>query len=105
MKAIIDWDDFKIGRFFVKSLKENQSFQEQQYSSVVYSSIVNLLADTGANEIKPFYTTATSSVQRKSGDFLAYRVHITKAGRALRLLFGRMIMKWLFPMLEIKVNY
>ncbi|HHW3951404.1 TPA: hypothetical protein ACTW1K_000944 [Raoultella planticola] len=89
LESTIDWDDFKIGVFFIKSLKENQSFQGQQYSSVVYNAIVNLLADTGANEINPFYTTAASGIQRTSGGFFAYRVHITKSGRALRLLFWK----------------
>ncbi|WP_396273134.1 hypothetical protein [Klebsiella pneumoniae] len=89
LTTTIDWDDFKIGDGFVKSLKENQSFQGQQYSSVVYNAIVNLLADTEVNEIKPFYTTATSGVQRVYGEFYAYRVHITKSGRALRLLFWK----------------
>ena len=51
---------------FVKSLKENQSFQEQQYSSVVYSSIVNLLADTGANEIKPLLYYSNQQVCREN---------------------------------------
>lgn len=85
----IHWDDFKVGNEFIASLKNNQAFQSQQYSSVVYNIIINLLADTGVNDINPFYTSSSRIEQRESNGFLAYRVHITKAGRALRLLFWK----------------
>lgn len=89
LNTSISWDDFKVGNDFISTLRHNQAYQDQHYSSVVYNTIINLLADTGANEINPFYTTATSKVQRTFNEFLAFRVHITKSGRALRLMFWK----------------
>ncbi|HIC1936917.1 hypothetical protein [Citrobacter freundii] len=89
LSSVIGWDDFKVGRSFIRSLRENQCFQNQQYSSVVYNIIINLLADAGTVDVNPFYTSASSDTQRSCEEFLAYRVHVTKTGRALRLLFWK----------------
>ncbi|MEI0694478.1 hypothetical protein [Pectobacterium aroidearum] len=85
----ISWDEFKIGENFITSLKENQGHQNQPYSSVVYDTIINLLADTGQVNVNKFNTDATGGTQRVCKGFSAYRVHITKSGRALRLLFWK----------------
>lgn len=83
----IGWDDFKIGKEFLDSLKSTQSFQNQEFSSVTYNTIINLLAQSGKDEINYFYKSDDDSKPRTSGNYKAHRVHITKSGRALRLLF------------------
>lgn len=85
----IEWDDFKIGKEFLESLKNTQSFQNQEFSSVTYNTVINLLAQTGKDEINFFYKSDDDSKPRTSGTYRAHRVHITKSGRALRLLFWK----------------
>ncbi|HGE6659328.1 TPA: hypothetical protein ACGB4L_002069 [Serratia marcescens] len=80
------WDDFDIGRGFIKSLQENDCYQEQQFSSTTYDVIINILAGSPKNDINFFYKSLENKEPRSHGDFLAQRTHITKSGRALRLL-------------------
>ncbi|KUQ43726.1 hypothetical protein [Enterobacter hormaechei] len=84
-----EWDDFKIGTEFLDSLKSTQSFQSQEFSSVTYNAVINLLAKTEKNEVNFFYKSDDDTKPRTSGTYNAHRLHVTKSGRALRLLFWK----------------
>ena len=83
------WDDFKVGSNFIDSLKSNECYANQQFSSTVYSLLTNLLAKTNESEVNYFYKSDSTSKPRTLGHLTAYRIHITKKGRALRLLFWK----------------
>ncbi|WP_288654074.1 MULTISPECIES: hypothetical protein [Pantoea] len=82
----IEWDDFKIGDCFIESLIENEANADRRYSSATYEAVINFLAKTGKSEVNLFYRSDDSDQLRRVEHFTAYRTHITKAGRALRLL-------------------
>lgn len=83
----IEWDDFKIGRDFYDSLIRNQCANAQEYSSVVYETIIQVLCRHPKNEVKPFRVSSNSTIQRTIGDLKAWRTHITSKHQALRLMF------------------
>ncbi|MBQ0528515.1 hypothetical protein SGI36_09990 [Providencia rettgeri] len=83
------WDDFKVGASFIDSLKVSECYAEQQFSSTLYSIIINLLAKTNKSEVNPFYKSDSADEPRTLGHLTAYRTHVTKKGRALRLLFWK----------------
>lgn len=85
----IEWDDFKVGDSFIESLTENEANGDRRYSSATYEAIIHFLAKTGKSEINFFYRSDDPSEPRRIEHFTAYRTHITKAGRALRLLTWR----------------
>lgn len=87
LEGNIEWDDFRVSDSFIQSLKENEACESRQFSSVTFSTIVNLLASTGKCDVNYFYKSDDPKVARKYGDYTAYRVHITKQNRGLRLLF------------------
>lgn len=86
-KESIEWDDFKIGDDFFDSLIRNQGANEQEFSSVVYETIIQALCRHPKNEVKPFRVSADSSEQKIVGDLRAFRTHITSKHQALRLMF------------------
>lgn len=87
LEQSLEWDDFRVSDSFIKSLQENEACESRQYSSVTYNTIINLLASTGKCEVNFFYKSDDPSTPRKHGEYTAYRVHITKQNRGLRLLF------------------
>lgn len=82
----IEWDDFKIGEDFLRSLSMNQGALEQEFSSVVYETLIQVLCRHPKNEVKPFRVSSKSMEQRSYGDLKAYRTHITSSHQALRLM-------------------
>ncbi|HBA9728694.1 TPA: hypothetical protein J1455_004073, partial [Escherichia coli] len=82
-----EWDDFKIGADFFDSLLRHQGAFEQEFSSVVYETIVQVLCRHPKNEVKPFRVSSKSTEQRTHGDLRAFRTHITSRHQALRLMF------------------
>ncbi|HCK7137753.1 Uncharacterised protein [Klebsiella pneumoniae] len=83
----IEWDDFKIGDDFLYSLQRHQGALEQEFSSVVYETVVQVLCRHPKNEVKPFRVSSRSTEQRTHGDLRAFRTHITSRHQALRLMF------------------
>lgn len=82
-----EWDDFKIGADCLDSLLRNQGALEQEFSSVVYETIVQVLCRHPKNEVKPFRVSSRSTEQRTHGDLRAFRTHVTSRHQALRLMF------------------
>lgn len=82
-----EWDDFKIGADFLDSLLRHQGAIEQEFSSVVYETIVQVLCRHPKNEVTPFRVSSKSTEQRTHGDLRAFRTHITSRHQALRLMF------------------
>ncbi|WP_257952296.1 hypothetical protein [Klebsiella pneumoniae] len=87
LDTCFSWDDFKVGSGFINSLNENECYADQQFSSNVYDVLINLLAKTDKADVDYFYRSDSSREPRTLGHLTAYRVHITKKVRALRLLF------------------
>jgi hypothetical protein len=87
--ANINPSKFEIGHAFIASLKINQCLPGQKFWSACLSSIIAVLIDDDSYEVNPFRKSAKSDEQRVSGDFLAYRCHVTKSTVALRLMFWR----------------
>jgi len=83
----IEWDDFKIGDDFYDSLVRNQGAKGQEFSSVVYETIIHALCRHPKNEVKAFRVSADSPDQRIVGDLKGFRTHITSRHQALRLMF------------------
>lgn len=83
----IEWDDFKIGDDFLDSLLRNQGAMAQEFSSVVYETLIQVLCRHPKNEVKPFRISSRSTEQRVHGDLKAYRTHVTSRHQALRLMF------------------
>lgn len=81
------WDAFRLGSDFYDSLVRNQCGPNQTFSAVVFETLVQVICRKPKNEVLPFRKTATSSEQRVSGDFKAFRTHITESHQALRLMF------------------
>lgn len=86
LQGAINWDDFKVGDSFMASLIENECDKDRRYGSVTYEAVINFLAKSGKNDVNYFYRSDSITEPRRIGHFTAYRVHITKGGRALRLL-------------------
>lgn len=82
-----EWDDFKVGSDFLDSLLRHQGAFEQEFSSVVYETIVQVLCRHPKNEVNPFRVSSKSTEQRTHGDLRAFRTHITSRHQALRLMF------------------
>ena len=89
LTSSLSWDDFKVGAGFIDSLKENECYGEQQFSSNAFDILINLLAKTDKAEVDYFYRSDAPTKPRVLGHLTAYRVHITKKTRALRLLFWK----------------
>lgn len=83
----IEWDDFKIGDDFYNSLVRNQAAQGQEFSSVVYETVIQVLCRHPKNEVSPFRISSDSKIQRTMGELKAFRTHITSSHQALRLMF------------------
>ena len=107
----IELDSFLIGHDFIDSLKRNQAYISGVYFSVVFDTIVSLLADMPKNEVSPFRVSADSATQRTSSDksMKAFRTHITSSGLALRLMFwkkndGQILLANIGPKNECKIS-
>lgn len=83
----LEWDDFNIGSDFMESLIRNQGALNQEFSSVVYETLIHVLCRHPKNEVKPFRVSVKSQEQRTYGDLNAFRTHITSRHQALRLMF------------------
>ncbi|KAA9000463.1 hypothetical protein FJU30_09435 [Affinibrenneria salicis] len=88
LKNYICWDDFDVGDGFLQSLSRNQCAGNQQFSSVLFNTVIRILYREAADlEVKPFMTAKNSGKQRIFEGLKAYRCHITKHHEALRLMF------------------
>lgn len=78
---------FGLGTQFVESLKNNQCLPGQKFWGACFSSIVAVLTAAPEYEINIFRKNGKSPDQKMSGQYKAYRSHLTKGGVALRLMF------------------
>lgn len=81
--------EFQIGPSFINSLKMNQCLPGQKFWGSCFSAVVAILTDDSSYDINTFRKSAKSEEQRTSGNFRAFRCHVTKTGSALRLMFWK----------------
>ncbi|EKO3557818.1 hypothetical protein P0F15_002262 [Vibrio metschnikovii] len=80
-------DSFEVGSRFIDSLNSHQCSGSGRFAMTLLDSIARLLLEEPKNEVKIFATTAGGSTPRTRGGDVAYRLHITKSGEGLRLMF------------------
>src|SRR3990167_4081204 len=85
----IDWDDFSLGERFVASLRENECMPGSRYCGAAFEAIIQVLMQHPNCNINVFTKSDKDPAPRVFGDYTAYRVHVTKGGRALRLMFWK----------------
>lgn len=83
----ISWSNFDVGSELFQSLTLNDGANTQLFSNTTYQAIIHVLADVKKYETAPFYTDSTRKTQKTHDNYLAYRTHVTKRGRALRLMY------------------
>ncbi|WP_256809214.1 hypothetical protein [Pseudomonas siliginis] len=81
------WMDFDIGSSFYQSLVENECAPGMRFGSVLFDTIVHLLSGNPKSSLDIFTKTKGSDEPRMHGKLTAYRTHVTKGGRGLRLMF------------------
>lgn len=85
-------DNFVVGHNFVASLGGAQSFGSAPFSSAALQACARVVAGLPQEDVHPFYTYAGSGVQRKrmADGAHAFRVHVTKHGIGLRLMYWQL---------------
>ncbi|WP_148260814.1 hypothetical protein [Ectopseudomonas mendocina] len=83
----VDWDDFSLSERFVDSLRENECMPGARYCGAAFETIIRVLMRHPSCDVNEFTKSDDDSAPRVFGDYTAYRVHVTKGGRALRLMF------------------
>ncbi len=83
------WCSFTLGESFIESLKDHQCYYGQKYFGVCFDTICHVVAGVDKNPINPFLQRKGSTEQRRKGDALAWRTHITKRHEALRFMFWK----------------
>ena len=81
------WRDFDIGQSFYQSLVENECAPGMRFGSVLFDTIVHILAGKPKSGLDIFTKSKDSDEPRMHGKLKAYRTHITKSGRGLRLMY------------------
>lgn len=81
------WRDFDIGASFYQSLIDNECAPGMRFGSVLFDTIVHLLSGVPKSSLHIFTKTKDSDEPRMHGKLTAYRTHITKSGRGLRLMY------------------
>ena len=84
-------DSFEIGSHFIASLESHQCSGSGKFAMTLLDSIARLLLGEPKNEVKVFATSAGGSTPRTKGTDIAYRLHVTKSGEGLRLMFWKKI--------------
>lgn len=83
------WRDFEIGESFFESLEANECAPGMRYDSVLFDTVVHLLSNSPKYPVNVFTKSEDSDEPRTHGSLIAFRTHITKNVRALRLMFWR----------------
>lgn len=83
----VSYDQIYIGTRFWESLKINQCLPDQGFAHATLDAVVDVLASYKSDRPKIFETSAGSGEARTKDRCHAYRVHVTKSGVALRLMF------------------
>ncbi|AZC64190.1 hypothetical protein [Pseudomonas chlororaphis] len=86
---VMPWENFSISDSFLKSLNDNQCAPGMRFGSVLYDAIAHLLVGTPKSDLNIFKKSLSSDEPRTYGNLTAYRTHITKSGRGLRLMLWR----------------
>ncbi|MFM5424559.1 hypothetical protein ACET8S_17190 [Aeromonas veronii] len=86
-----DIDSVVIGEHFFESLKKNQCVNGGSFSKNTLDCIARLLLKSPKSELKKFFRSDDKSKPRTRGKDIAYRIHLTESGLALRL------MVWMLP--------
>lgn len=85
----ISLDNFDLGPEFSNSMWKNQCGPGSTFAGVFVDTVSDLLMGHPKNPASIFRKSATSDEARTHGDFTGYRMHVTKSGLALRLMFWR----------------
>lgn len=80
-------DSFEIGSRFIDSLNSHQCSGVGKFGMTLLNSIARLLLEEPKNEVKFFATSAGGNIPRTRGEDIAHRLHVTKSGEGLRLMF------------------
>ncbi|WP_157811453.1 hypothetical protein [Pseudomonas qingdaonensis] len=88
---VIPWRDFDIGSGFYKSMMNNECAPGMKFDMVLFDAVVHILAGCPKYDVDVFTKTSNSDEPRTHGRLTAYRTHVTKSGRALRLMFWRAV--------------
>ncbi|MEL4243547.1 hypothetical protein [Shewanella xiamenensis] len=89
-KSRIKLSDFQFGDSFLVSLSRNNCWVEQRFGSCCFETVARIIADSPKYEIKEFRTSVKqSSSQVISGNYKAFRSHITKSAVAIRLMLWK----------------
>lgn len=85
---LISWDDFDIGQYFYESLLNNQCANTQQFSTLVYDTVIKTICRKRDElKVKPFRISENSNTQKTFEGLKGFRCHLTKGHEALRLMF------------------
>jgi hypothetical protein len=85
-------EEFELGPYFVESLSGAQAAHNSPYAAATLDKCARLVAGLPLPDDNPFYTAAGSQSQRvrSSDGAMARRVHVSKGGIAVRLMYWRM---------------
>lgn len=81
------WTDFDVGEHFFQSLVDNECAPGMRFGSVLFDTITHILSGAPKSSLDIFTKTKDSDEPRMHGKLTAYRTHVTKSGRGLRLMF------------------
>jgi hypothetical protein len=109
LSCVIGWEDFSIGHDFLASLIRNQSGGNQQFSSVVFETIVHVLCRKPKSSVNKFRESGNSREQLILDGLKAFRTHVTEGHQALRLMFWvgsdkRIILANVGPKFEVSIS-
>jgi len=80
-------DSFSIGDKFIDSLSSFQCGPSGRFGNVCFEAISRLIFGSPKDELNEFRTSsAKAAKQRKRGEDLAYRTHVTSSGEGIRLM-------------------
>lgn len=84
-------DDFRVGANFAASLSTAQACKAAPFSSATLETCARICGGLPQPDDNPFYTAPASGVQRQrtADGALAHRVHVSKHGPGLRLMYWR----------------
>ncbi|HBO6946294.1 TPA: hypothetical protein L4942_003764 [Pseudomonas aeruginosa] len=85
----LKWDEFRIGPHFIQSLIDCECTEDHQFSETCFDTVIHLLANCPKSDLDIFTKSADSKEPRTHGNHTAYRTHVTKGGRALRLMYWK----------------
>jgi len=111
INRLITWDDFDVGQYFYESLINNQCANAQQFSTLVYDTVIKTICRKRDElEVNPFRISKNSKKQKTFEGLKGFRCHLTKGHEALRLMFWsdpeslKIILANVGPKMEVMIS-